>query len=498
MLALREMPAPQQARGDRAILRTPRRRGSGPLLVLGGIAIVLLLALTFKPAVQDDGVGYFAYLHSVVLDHDLDLGDEYAAATRERVVFYDPLFALRTATGKAADYFPVGPAVLAAPFYLVALALNPSGRPQFGPPISTSISLASLLYGLLALSLAYRLASQVSGRRAALVGSAGAGLATSYLYYLVYQPSYSHTFSAFAVALFLVVWWAGRRGRPWWGWLGLGLLGGLMALVRFQDGLLLAIALIGARGAGWKPLLLAPGALLAFAPQLWVDHILFGSWLPVRPPGQALQLLPGHYVEVLLSSYHGLFIWTPAAILAVVGYFYIGERRLQLAFAYALAVEIVINGATPDWWGGFAFGPRRFLDLTPFLALGLAALAARLPRWIMAAAVALLAAWNLLLMANFTYVIRTDHDPGYGGLVAGQLQALHFLPNLVAQGAVGRHLLTFRWVQATFDPGYAVALLTGEAACVVACLWLARWRGPGGRSRHPGSLRGSSAGLSGG
>ena len=61
---------------------------------------------------------------------------------------------------------------------------------------------------------------------------------------------------------------------------------------------------------------------------------------------------------------------------------------------------------------------RRFLDLTPFFAIGLAVLAARLaPRAGRLGAGALIA-WNLVLVANFTYVIRVDRDPGFGGLLA--------------------------------------------------------------------------------
>jgi hypothetical protein len=110
---------------------------------------------------------------------------------------------------------------------------------------------------------------------------------------------------------------------------------------------------------------------------------------------------------------------------------------------------------------------RRFLDLTPFFVLGLAALAARLPEGRAWAAASLLAAWNVLLVANFTYVIRTDHDPGFWGLLAGQLPAIGYLPNLVAQGAVVRALLLWPVLRIPFDPFAGLALLALEALCIV-------------------------------
>src|SRR5438105_3578290 len=294
------------------------------------------------------------------------------------------------------------------PRYIAALAIAPRGQPEFEPPFSIAITVASLLYGLLALALAYLLAAEVAGRRAAGIGVAVVAGATSFAYYLVYEPSYSHTFSSFALRAFLLAWWRGRDRRSSAGWLGLGLLGGLMALTRFQDGALVAIALLDLPRARWRVLLLAPGLVLAFLPQVAVDQALFGTWLPIRPAGQELSLASGHYLEVLFSSYHGLFSWTPATLLAVAGFALLRERRLQLAFAYALIVETAINGAAPDWWGGFSFGMRRFLDLTPFFAIGLAVLAARLAPLAGRLGAGALIAWNLVLVANFTYVIRGD------------------------------------------------------------------------------------------
>ena len=451
------------------------RRGVTASALLAAVGLVLL-ALTFKPVVENDGVGYFVYLHSVVIDHDLDLSDEYAEARAEGVIFYQPLFTQKTAKGLAADYFPVGPALLATPLYIAALAIAPRGQPEFGPPFSIAITVASLLYGLLALALAYLLAAEVAGRRAAGIGVAVVAGATSFAYYLVYEPSYSHTFSAFAVGAFLLAWWRSRDRRSSAGWLGLGLLGGLMALTRFQDGALVAIALLDLPRARWRVLLLAPGLVLAFLPQVAVDQALFGTWLPIRPAGQELSLASGHYLEVLFSSYHGLFSWTPATLLAVAGFALLRERRLQLAFAYALIVETAINGAAPDWWGGFSFGMRRFLDLTPFFAIGLAVLAARLaPRAGRLGAGALIA-WNLVLVANFTYVIRVDRDPGFGGLLAGQVPALRYLPNLFVQGAVVRDLILWPVLHTGFQPLAGLSLLLAQAGCVALALWVAQSR----------------------
>jgi hypothetical protein len=439
--------------------------------ILAAIAL-LLLALTFRPVVEGDGVGYYTYLHAIFVSHSLDFANEYSAAIASHTPLYLPLLTTRTATGHLADFFPVGPAILSAPAYLIALGLHGSGEPQYGSPFVEAFTLASLLYGLIALGICYRLASVVvMNRRSALIGVIGATLATPLVYYLLSDPSYSHTFSVFCVSAFLYAWWKGPP-QTYRGWFGLGLLGGLMALTRFQDGLLVAIVLIDARRLRWPALLLIPGLLVGFAPQLAVDQVQFGTWLPQRLPGQALDPLHGHYFDVLFSSHDGLFIWTPAVLLAAAGFYFIKDRRLQLACVLAFVLEILVTGAAPDDVGA-AFGPRRLLDLIPFAVVGIAALAARLgPRfdW---PAVGVFCVWNLILVANFEYVFGPRYDPGYAGLFMGQGSAVAFTPRLFAKGAVVRDLLLWPQAHTRFDPIGGLSLLVLEAACLATAFAIA-------------------------
>jgi hypothetical protein len=442
--------------------------------ILAAIAL-LLLALTFRPIIEGDGVGYYTYLHAIFVSHSLDFTSEYSAAIASHTPLYLPLLTTRTATGHLADFFPVGPAILSAPAYLVALGLHGSGEPQYGSPFVEAFTLASLLYALIALAMCYRLACAVGlNRRAALIGVIGTTLATPLVYYLLADPSYSHTFSVFCVSAFLYAWWKGRP-QTYRGWFGLGLLGGLMALSRFQDGLLVAIVLIDFRRLRWPALLLISGALLTFSPQLVVDQVQYGAWLPQRPPDQPLDLLHGNYLDVLFSSNNGLFIWTPLAIVAAAGFSFVKDRRLQVACAFAFLVELIIDGSIRDY-GGAAFGARRLLDLFPFAVVGVAAVAARVgPRfdW---AAVGVFCAWNLILIANFEYVVNASSDRGFARLLSGQVAALPDLPKLFAKGAVVRDLFLWGLAHTRFDPVGGLTLLLLEAACVGVALAVASRR----------------------
>jgi hypothetical protein len=442
------------------------RRSWQWLLACGAL---LFIAITFRPVIDGDGVSYYAYLHAALVGHNFDFGNEYSAAIASHVPLYLPMISVRTAAGHLADFFPVGSAILSAPIYLVALALHPSGEPQYGSPFVEAFTLASLLYGLIALAICYRLAASiVVSRRAALMGVVGATVATPFVYYLLTEPSYSHTFSVFCVSAFLYVWWKGPP-RSNLGWLGLGLLGGLMAMTRIQDGLIVAIVLIDFRRLRWPALILIPGLLIGFAPELAADHAQFGDWLPHRFPGQVEDPLNGHYLNVLFFSRDGLFVWTPAAALAAVGFSFVRDRRMQAACVLAFLLETLVIGAASDT-SGASFGPRRFLDLIPFAVVGIAAVAARIgPRfdWITVGA---LCAWNLVLIANYEYVIGPSHATGYAALIRGQGTAIQYVPRLFAKGAVVRDLVLWSQAHTSFDPIRGVTLFVLEAICLAIAL----------------------------
>jgi len=444
----------------------PARRRTWVLFAI----VLALLAVTFRPVIQGDGVGYYSYLHAILVSHSLLFQNEYSAAIASHVPLHLQLITTRTPTGQLANYFPVGPALLSAPAYLLALLLHPSGEPQFGSPFVQAFTIASLFYGLTALAICYRIALRVTeAPRAAALGVVGATVATPLVYYMLSDPSYSHTFSVFCVSAFLYFWWA-RPERSYAGWFGLGLLGGLMALTRFQDGALVTIVLVDVKRLRWSSLMLIPGLLVAFAPQLAIDQAQFGTWLPQRPPGQGLDPLHGHYLQVLFSSLDGLFIWTPAALAAIAGFWFVEDRRLKVAGAIAFVMETLVIGSAPDTVGA-AFGSRRYLDLIPFAVIGMAALARRLGTKVDWPAIGLLCLWNLTMVANFEYVIGLN-DPGYGGLLLGQLKALRYIPHLFVKGAVLRDLLGRAASPPRFDPLAGLTLAALEGVCLASAGWI--------------------------
>jgi hypothetical protein len=100
-----------------------RSRHERAFLVLFTVTILLI-----NPSIRGDGNGYYAYVRSVVIDHDLCFENEYRRG--------DPAFVrssfssdgrlnldLQLPNGYVRNQWAVGPAVLWGPFFLVAHAL---------------------------------------------------------------------------------------------------------------------------------------------------------------------------------------------------------------------------------------------------------------------------------------------------------------------------------------------------------------------------------------
>jgi len=126
-----------------------------------------------------------------------------------------------------------------------------------------------------------------------------------------------------------------------------------------------------------------------------------------------------HALQVLLSPAHGFLVWTPLAILAIVGLVWMavraapnttiepaGWQRVAICMLLMIALQVYTAGSVESWTVAGAFGQRRFVALTALLVIGLAGLQRCLtttPALRQFARVAAIVAvyWNLALMAEF-------------------------------------------------------------------------------------------------
>jgi len=223
------------------------------LLLVFLVPVAALLVLHYFMTgfvVYNDGRDYYAYLRSAVIDHDINFTNEWAYYNSAHSRFSSQQradnFPQTTKTGYLENIHPIGSAIMWSPFFLTAhaasLLLNFAGLPVrtdgYGFLYEMSIGIASLIYGFLGTWLVYKFCRKWFERKTALLATIAVWYGTAVFWYHSVEPSMSEMNSIFLIALFANFWYNTMWKRTKVQWLLLGLLLGLIFLVRHQEILL--------------------------------------------------------------------------------------------------------------------------------------------------------------------------------------------------------------------------------------------------------------------
>src|SRR5262249_19526674 len=120
--------------------------------------------------------------------------------------------------------------------------------------------------------------------------------------------------------------------------------------------------------------------LILFMPQMIVWKQLYGDWVTVPMGKNSMRWFSPALLPVLFSARNGLFSWTPLVAVSLLGLaaLYRQEQRLAVGLIITLLAQWWVNASVVDWWGGSAFGSRRFVDSSVIFVLGLAGLLHRM------------------------------------------------------------------------------------------------------------------------
>ena len=300
----------------------------------------------------------------------------------------------------------VGKRARGATLFLALYTIGIAAQLQFGArPQSDAQSLASLFCGLLGLWWSYRIARYVAAATFATLGTVVIGGGTFVLWYLIREPSMSHSVSIASVAAFTLAWLNYRSSDSWRTWTLLGLLGAVMVIMRWQNAIVLLVPAASLWRTPRSAAAFASGVFIGTLPGLWAWDALYGAWItPAASPRTLWTKV--EWLDVLWSSRSGLFATSPAAYAGVIGLAVLWRRHRPLALMGVITLVLMTwtNGAVEDWWAGY--GGQRFDSLIPFLVCGVAVLATmmteairRRPAMTAAALLAGLVVWNLTLVA---------------------------------------------------------------------------------------------------
>jgi hypothetical protein len=413
------------------------------------VALFVLTLPLSNPWVRGDGVGYYAFARSMLIEHRLDFTKDWLVAnTSFRMGRVDANGQLTreqyTVTGHIDNHFSVGPAILWSPFLIAAHAgvilYDQLGgqipADGFSKPYRVAMALGTALYGFLAVLISFGLARRYISEHWAFLATLGIWFGSSLPVYMYFNPSWSHAHSAFVVALFLLYWNRTRSARTWTQWAVLGALGGLMMDVNYANSILLLLPLIESVASYCsmsigkievpmerlflKNLLFAALVLTAFLPTLITKKIIYGTYFNSGYEHLWNWASPA-MLKACVSSDHGLFSWTPIVIPAVVGLFFLRryDRNLSAYLALVFVAYLYVIGCYQAWDGLSSFGNRYFVSLTALYILGLTAFfdwlpaiwrAPRAPIFAWSATSALIV-WNLGLIFQWGMHLIPDRGP---------------------------------------------------------------------------------------
>lgn len=314
------------------------------------IIVFLLAAFVFLAhawvvggAVWGDGRFYYSYMPSLVLNRSLGPPNKFA----------------------------IGPALFWLPFFtLVHLIIRGDG---FGFGYQIVVGLASVFYGIGGLYFCFLVVRRYFSERIALVGTLSIWLGSNLFFYTAVDPINSHAISFFISSVVLYFWLKLDAEKKNWPVAILGMLMGVLGMVRVQD-LIFALPLLIWIKKWKRKLILAGGILLGFLPQILVWQILFTRIKsPYLIAGERFNLIQPQIMSVLFSPKNGLIFYSPIIILALIGLVAWYKRNKFLAYGglTLFLLQLLIVAFWHNWWGGQAYGGRMFISLMPFFILGM-------------------------------------------------------------------------------------------------------------------------------
>lgn len=398
--------------------------------LLGAVVImVTMTAVLIRPEIRGyDGAGNFAYLMSLLGDGDFDFADDFRAIDAYRgPATKMMLLPISTETGKASNQFGIGSALFWSPAVTAVFLMSSffNNDPQIGPtPVyAWAVALSTAVWTALGLILLLARLKQQFSLSASVLASFGIAVSTALIFYGWLHGSMSHGVSFFLSVLSMILFERAVQMRTTFALLALGVVTGLLAVTRYQDGVwLIAFGMVllfrqsdsGKLRMDWRTAMLFTGGVaLVLFPQMIMWNYLYGSWFsgPVPHFGyheKALQWWPVHLLDVLYSGRGGVFFWHPILLVGLVGlvrYRGVFEKPFLQAAFVGMILQLYLIGSWSGWWGGASFGNRFFISSYPWICLGLGAvlhhLIERRGKRLAVFIVTLLSIWNAGLLIQY-------------------------------------------------------------------------------------------------
>jgi hypothetical protein len=354
----------------------------------------------WRHTIHYDAKGYYAYLPAVFIYHDLDYEFlEYAeGALQGHANHFD--YRTEVDTGYVNKYY-AGTAVLQTPFFLVAhgyALLSGSYKADgYSEPYMYGICIAAIFYALLGLWFINKILELYNvGLFSRVLAMLITMFGTNLFNYVVAEPGMSHVYSFAAVGGFVyyLLLWIKTNQTAHLLWAAVAF--GLILLIRpINVMVLLFIPFLCGSFSGLKQVFfkwikspVAVGVtvivpLAIFSIQLLLYKIQVGSFFVYSYSEEGFNFANPHIIDILFSYKKGLFVYTPALFVGLLGlyWFFKDDVFKGLSFLLAFLTVTFILSSWWQWWYGGSFSGRSYIEYFPFLIIPLGVLLNNVGKW---------------------------------------------------------------------------------------------------------------------
>ncbi len=399
---------------------------TGPHWNWSKLAIVLAILVIFivnlsqklwtRPdrIIQDDVIAYYQYLPAIFIIKDLSLTNFVNVKDTGDV----KIWVKDAGNGKGIGKMTMGMAVLYAPFFLCAhLLAEPLGFEAngFTAPYKLLLVISSMVYLTLGLFYLRKLLLKYFSDNTVALALLILVTGTNLFFYAFANPAMSHVYSFCLLSLFTlqVVKWLDKPSYP--GALSIGLIAGLIILVRPMNGIIVVILLLWGVGnrQEWRDrishlinlreqllLMLLSGFVVLLLQFIYWKYIT-GDYLFFAYGRERFFLDNPQFIRGLFSYKKGWLLYAPVMIFALAGLMPLFKKNRGLFIPVFLftVLHMYIIFSWWSWYAGGSFGMRFMIEAYALLAVPLAAFLAWLfeRRWSVRIPVSLLILFFIFL-----------------------------------------------------------------------------------------------------
>lgn len=353
-----------------------------------------------NPPIRSDGFGYYAYLPTLLIDHNLSFrlaieNNPGSFKISQTKTVYG--IGINQANGRMFDKYPLGTAMLETPFFIIAdtyTKLTGGVRTGYSTPYQVAIVSSGIFYLCLGSLFLYITIRRLFGKHIAQLSTIAIVFATNVIQFGTYDNAFSQIYAYAAIALYLYLLFRimdlRKNDRHIYAWLIItGLCLGLISTIRLIDSIvaLLLIPVLLRNKSATKlvkhSLTLAAAYLIALIPTLlYLKHTtgsIFTDSYHIFPLSKNryegfTNLGRPQIMNFLFSVKKGLFFWSPILLPASISVLALIKkmRGFGISVALVLCFQVYLCASWWDWQFGGGFGSRPFVEMMPLFGVALA------------------------------------------------------------------------------------------------------------------------------